>query len=266
MSELRRLIVRHRHVAPMISTLLAGTDAAVTIRDAEGELILDRRGGVADAPGGHERHEITVERDVLGTVDGGRTARAVASVLSYAAARERDKRSLATEALERYRELSLIYDLAATIGAAEDESAVVEAAERELGRLPGNAVAFVVLGDGRGELVGARGPFARVARGEGVLGGAAERGEAELVDDLAEEPLASAAERAHRAIVVAPLRVDERTIGVLGAASATPAAFRSSDLKVVSAVAALAGPAIGQLRRHAASLAHRLGVDHPVHR
>ena len=43
MSELRRLIVRHRHVAPMVSALLAGTDAAVTIRDAEGEV--DPRAG-----------------------------------------------------------------------------------------------------------------------------------------------------------------------------------------------------------------------------
>ena len=39
MSELRRLIVRHRHVAPMVSALLAGTDAAVTIRD--GRAVLD---------------------------------------------------------------------------------------------------------------------------------------------------------------------------------------------------------------------------------
>ena len=44
MSELRRLIVRHRHVAPMVSALLAGTDAAVTIRDAEGEVVLERDG------------------------------------------------------------------------------------------------------------------------------------------------------------------------------------------------------------------------------
>ena len=32
MSELRRLIVRHRHVAPMVSALLAGT-VAVRVSD-----------------------------------------------------------------------------------------------------------------------------------------------------------------------------------------------------------------------------------------
>ena len=81
MSELRRLIVRHRHVAPMVSALLAGTDAAVTIRDAEGEVVLERDGTGA----GEGRHEVAVEGEVLGTVEGGRAARGIAAVLAYAA-------------------------------------------------------------------------------------------------------------------------------------------------------------------------------------
>ena len=253
-SELRRLIVRHRHVAPMISALLAGTDASVTIRDADGAVILDRAAGARD---GDERHDIAVERETLGSVEGGRAARAIASVLSYAAARERDKRSLASEALERYRELSLIYDLAEAMGGARDQAAIVAIAERELGRLPGGAAAFVVLEGGlsgdpiSNRPLGVVGPFARLDAGEGVLGGAFERGEADLVDDVADEPLATAAERAHRALVVAPLRSDGRTFGVLGAVSGTPAAFRASDLKVVVAIAALTGPAIVQARRAA---------------
>ena len=251
-SELRRLIIRHRNVAPMVSALLAGTDASVTIRDADGSVILDRAAGARD---GTDRHDITVDHDTLGSVEGGRAARAIASVLSYAAARERDKRSLANEARERYRELSLIYDLAEAIGAASGQDAIVAVAERELGRLPGDAQAIVVLEGGLSgdplsdRVVGVVGPFARLDAGEGILGGALERGEADLVEDVAEEPLASAAERGFRSIVVAPLRGDGRTFGVLGAASTTPAAFRSTDLKVVAAIAALTGPAIAQARR-----------------
>ncbi len=141
MSELRRLIVRHRHVAPMVSALLAGTDAAVTIRDADGEIVL-QRGGV-DA--GDASHDVTVDGEILGRVDGGRIARGIAAVLSYAAARERDKRSLANEALERYRELSLIYDLAAAIGGHSDLDAIVGTAVAELSRLPNDARGFLFL-------------------------------------------------------------------------------------------------------------------------
>ena len=125
MSELRRLIVRHRHVAPMVSALLASIDAAVTIQDAEGGVILERGGPAGDHAdlGAGRRSRSTAT--VLGWVAGGKAARGIAAVLAYAAARERDKRSLANEALERYRELSLIYDLAATIGGSDEVEPVV---------------------------------------------------------------------------------------------------------------------------------------------
>ena len=104
-AELRRLIVRHRHVAPMLSVLLAGTNARVTITDAAGEMILDRQTATASAGSPAlatiERHAIKVEGATVGWVEGPRPAGAVAAVLSYACARETDKRALAREALDR---------------------------------------------------------------------------------------------------------------------------------------------------------------------
>jgi transcriptional regulator with GAF, ATPase, and Fis domain len=249
MSELRRLIVRHRHVAPMVSALLAGTDAAVTIRDAEGEVVLERTG--ADAGAGS--HDVTVDGETLGTVEGGRAARGVAAVLAYAAARERDKRSLANEALERYRELSLIYDLAAAIGGDTDLASIVGTATAELSRLPGDAHGFLLLAQADGSLVGAPGAAADPGAlhaaglrvGEGIVGSIAGAGTAELVDDASADERATTAERDAGSIVAAPLRAGDATIGVVGATS-TGGAFRAADLKVVTAIAALAGPAIGR--------------------
>ena len=82
--ELRRLIVRHRHVAPMLSVLLAGTDARVTVTSASGELILDRAGGAGAADLPSERHPIVVEGATVGWVEGPRPSGAIAAVLSYA--------------------------------------------------------------------------------------------------------------------------------------------------------------------------------------
>ncbi len=247
MSELRRLIVRHRHVAPMVSALLAGTDAAVTIRDAEGEVVLERVGAGA----GEGRHEVRVEGEVLGTVEGGRAARGVAAVLAYAAARERDKRSLANEALERYRELSLIYDLAAEIGGSTDLESIVGTATDELSRLPHDARGFLLLTDADGALAPAPGsagsgsPLTAARTGTGIVGEVAETGFAELVEAAADDARATDEERAAGSLVVAALRADDRVIGAVGA-TATGGAFRAADLKVVTAIAALAGPAIGR--------------------
>jgi putative methionine-R-sulfoxide reductase with GAF domain len=246
MSELRRLIVRHRHVAPMVSALLAGTDAAVTIRDAQGEVVLERTGAGA----GEGTHDVAVDGETLGSVEGGRAARGVAAVLAYAAARERDKRSLANEALERYRELSLIYDLAEAIGGESDAESIVDTAIAELARLPHDARGFLFLASPDGSLVSP--PHATVdpsaiARvvGVGVIGSVAASGIPELLEDAATDERATDEERSAGSIVVAPLRAGQATIGVVGA-TATGGAFRAADLKVVTAIAALAGPAIGR--------------------
>ena len=70
--ELRRLIVRHRHVAPMLSVLLAGTDARVTITDLQGGVILDRQAGGGAGAGTVERHPIVVDGTPVGWVAGPR--------------------------------------------------------------------------------------------------------------------------------------------------------------------------------------------------
>ncbi len=254
MSELGRLIVRHRHVGPMVSALLAGVDAAITIRDADGEAIIERgapdgsHAGDGTAAGG--RHDITVDGEVLGWVEGGRPARGVAAVLAYAAARERDKRSLANEALERYRELSLIYDLAAVIGGHDDLEPIVETAVTELSRLPHGARGFLLLADGDalrpapgGD--GEGGPLVAATVGVGIVGAVVASGVSELLEDAGADPRATDDERAGGSLVAVPLRAGDRTIGVLGA-TATGGVFRAADLKVVTAIAALAGPAIGR--------------------
>jgi putative methionine-R-sulfoxide reductase with GAF domain len=249
-SELRRLIVRHRHVAPMVSALLASIDAAVTIRDADGVAILERGGSGEAGSGGAVRSEVTVDGDVLGWVEGGRAARGIASVLSYAAARERDKRSLANEALERYRELSLIYDLAAAIGGSDRVEPVVRTAVGELSRLPNDARGFLLLADGDALLAapgsdGVETPITGAHVGVGIVGEAAASGGVELVEDTTADPRATEPERRGGSLVVAALRAGDTVLGVVGATS-TGGPFRSADLKVVTAIAALAGPAIGR--------------------
>ena len=81
-STSRRLIVRHRHVAPMLSALLRRTNAAVRIVDTDGKVILRAGGrpGIGDRALPDRRRRART----VGWVEGDRVARAVASVLSYA--------------------------------------------------------------------------------------------------------------------------------------------------------------------------------------
>lgn len=246
-AELRRLVSRHRHVAPMLAVLLAATNARVTISDAGGEVILDRQAGGAlpeappDAP--VDRHPITVEGSTVGWVEGPRPAGAIAAVLSYAAAREADKRALAREALDRYRELNLIYDLAEQIGATLEVDAVAAVAIAEASRLPSGGEGFLVLRDG---------PDADQLT-SGILGAIA-AGEAEIVNDVAADPRATSTERVSASLVAAPLLVRGERLGIVGTRSATPVEYHASDLKLLMAIAALAAPTLDQAATHASAV------------
>jgi adenylate cyclase len=243
-TDLRRLVTRHRHVAPMLAVLLAATNARVTISDDAGAVILDRQAGSAgsgDAPS--DRHPITVEGTIVGWVEGPRPAGAIASVLAYAAAREADKRALSREALDRYRELNLIYDLADQIGATLEVDAVAAVAVAEAGRLPSGGEGFIVLRSGPD------GP----SLDAGVLGAIA-ADEPEIVNDVAADPRATEAERQWASLVAAPLRVRGERLGVVGTRSATPVEYHASDLKVLTAIASLTAPTLDQAATHQAVL------------
>lgn len=254
-NDLARLIVRHRHVSPMVSALLAGTNAAVTIRDVEEHVVL-RRDGPGGAEGQADRFPISNGLQVVGSVEGGPIARAVAAVLSYAAAREADKRALSAEALERYRELNLIYDLAESIGTSLDVAAVAAVAADEASRLPvGGTGAVLLVAAGRlTSPNGSAGPFEGQAVGDGIVGSVAAGGDAELVNRPADDSRATEAERSLGALMCAPLKARGRVVGVLVTMTDGPAEFRAGDLKLLSAVAALAGPAIDQAAVHQSAL------------
>ncbi len=258
--DLARLIVRHRHVAPMLSALLSGTNAGVRISAADGTVILER-----EANGiGFEKFPIAVEGRTVGWVEGDRVGRAIASVLSYAVAREADKRSLAREALDRYRELNLVYDLAERLSGELTVASVGAIAIAEAGKLPAGGKGFLLIADESGGLdapAGAGAPdrpgagdtIASGRIGEGILGAVAASAVAEEVNDVDTDPRSTPAERVLASLICAPVVARGRTIGVLGAGSATRTEYQAADLKLIAAIAAIVGPALEQARVHEAS-------------
>jgi transcriptional regulator with GAF, ATPase, and Fis domain len=256
-SELERLVVRHRHVAPMLSALLAGTHATIILRDPDGNVVLHREGReTADPLLGP--FPIVGDGRTIGTVEGGHLSRSVAAVLSYAVSRELDKRALAREALDRYRELNLIYELAASLGAELNVEAIARSAAGEASRIPAGGTGFVLLLDeATGTLAppeGQAGPFDSARIGEGILGRVAASGLAELVNVPATDDGATPAERSFAALLCAPMQAHERTVGILGTASLDRVEYRAGDLKVIEAIAALAAPAIDHAQVHEAAV------------
>jgi GAF domain-containing protein len=246
--DLERLVVRHRHVAPMLSTVLGATHAAVRITDAKGGLILEREAGGI----GTDRFPIVVDGDTVGWVEGDRVARAVAAVIAYAAAREADKRSLAREALDRYRELNLVYELAETLSGLRSVAAIGQASLAEVNRIRGEGKAFLLLADPESGWLSSpdgvpAGPIDGIGHGVGIVGGLG-GGEPAIINDVAADPRSSPSERTMGALIVAPLRARGVAFGAIGAGTDGPHEYEAGDLKVLTAIASLTGPAIAQAR------------------
>lgn len=229
--DFRRLVLRHRHVAPMLSTLLSSTQAALRVTDAGDRVILERDATrLADAA--TQRFPVTVEGEIVGWVEGDRVARAVASVLAYASAREADKRSLAREALDRYRELNLVYELAARLTGELDAAAVTRAAEEEAARVVAGGRAWLVLDP----------------EGHGIIGSVRQSGIAEIVPDVTADPRATEDERRSACLAAAPVTAHGAQIGVLAVATDGRRELTSADLKLLTAIAAIVGPVLDRAR------------------
>jgi GAF domain-containing protein len=136
---------------------------------------------------------------------------------------------------------------------------VADAALAEVNRLPGDGVGFILLGSTRGGgglttpdgLV--PGPISAVRPGEGIVGAIA-GGDPEIVTDAAGDPRRSDADEVAASLIAAPLKTRGSMIGVIGAATSELHEYRAADLKVLTAIAALTGPAIDQARAHEAAV------------
>ena len=159
------------------------------------------------------------------------------------------------EALDRYRELNLIYDLAERIAASPHVADVTAVAVAETGRLPTGGVGFLLLESPR------RGsctphPIGEVERAlprAAHHGGPARRGVRRRSRDRQRgrsDPRAGAAERGIASLIAAPLKVEGVRLGVIGTASKEPLEFQAGDLKILTAIAALTAPAVSQAQRY----------------
>lgn len=175
-------------------------------------------------------------------------------LIGWGLARDTERRSLAEEALERYRELNLLYDLAER-SASLDPQAVIRVAAAEVGRICRRAASTALVTDDEGRLVPVGEPPAGVAAdafhiGKGIVGGAAAGGDGEIVNDPAADPRATEAEVALGALMVAPLKAGGRSLGVLLVSGRQDDEFTAGEQRMLSAVAALTAPALEAAMTH----------------
>ena len=228
---------------PSITALRGAMGPGISIVDASGKLLVgDFSGDLSDA-----RVPVQFEGSTLGFVTGpAAPASALALLLAQLASRETEGRALAAEVLHLYREVNLIEQLSEQLAALLNSSAVGASALEQAQRLipaTHGSVLVVSKDDGLLHHAASFGPSTDQAAG-GLGPGSRftisvlERGIGEIVNDCASDARALEAEKGLSALLCAPLRSGQRTVGVITlATSVEEASYSSANLKLLNTIA-----------------------------
>ena len=199
----------------------------------------------------HPCFPVKIYEQTLGWVAGeARGASFLAALLTFFAKEEYEKKALGRETLERYKEINVLYEIAAKLAATLDTADVARLVLAETQRIIcSDFIQVMILNEKTGQLdISAASAADNSKAGRffidmGIARQVAFSGTAEIIDNVDSDPRLS-----HRnqtgSLLYAPLKIQDRVIGVIGLSSYIPAKYTSGDLKLLSAIALHAALAI----------------------
>jgi hypothetical protein len=231
-----------------VKALCNAAGDGISVFDASGKALFGE-GAAQDSA----RASIDVDGATLGYVTGaGASAPALALLLQHLVTRESEQRALASETLHLYREINLIEQLSEQLAAILNLQSVSESALAQARRLiPATHGSMLVLDKIDADLR-TTASFADPISDAGTIAPASllaatvlERGVAEILNDCSSDPRARGIERGLQALLCAPLRAGQRTVGLIALGSTgAEASYSTAHLKLLNTIALQAAAAI----------------------
>ena len=248
---LKQLMGRQRDARTLVTAISDAFGAPVTIEDAEGQLLY----GDITAAIPSTRAPVTHLETSLGWVSGPPHARTIAAVLDHLVAKETEKKALGTEVLHLYREINLIYSFSEKLASLLELERVARLTIDEARQVIDATDGVVMLLDQDTDVLTTIAGFGTelpsldgLRRGHGIVGAVAASGIGEIVNDVALDARRAKDDTSIRGLICAPLKVGERTIGVLALGSTEPMPYRAAELKLLTTLALQTATAIENAR------------------
>lgn len=235
-----------------IDNFLAPNEEPIVILDADGKLLVGRPGS-EKIPDGRRLpifHDGEVEGWVAGPPNAVWTTH-VAQLVQYLLDQEDEKRALAAEVLDKYRELHLLYRLSERLIASPQPEAIGQMALNEVCSVAQTTRGLVVLTPAdniqpvmlasRGCTCGLR-PEAFATHT--LIGRVMASGNAEIANHLPAVEYFDGLENETVSLLCAPLKTETRVVGLFLLISDKERAFTAGDLKLLTAIAQQTAPAI----------------------
>ncbi len=256
--NLKKLIFR-KDLA-LITHLIQDLDPTIVVRSADGTVLLgqaDPEQPIFDPTQPHTSGAswpIQTDSDPIGWVYGQDHAAAIAAFLSYLAARELEKRTLAQELLSKYKEISLLFNLAEKVVDSFDSRDVALLTLDESCRLLDSSHGAVLLqpeGEPALDCIATYGselPAASLDRlGTVLLGQLLATGRGAIINQLSADSPCRLAAEGIRNLVYMPLKSKERLMGLIVLARQHDKPYTAEDAKILGTLATQASGFIGAL-------------------
>ncbi len=246
--KLRRLI-KKREISDILQSVTDGLTITVAVHDEKGNLIF----GTETVTGAHF---IIKDGDVaIGQVTGPEKAKIVAELITSLVECEKEKRALGEETLEKYKEITILYDIAEQIAACIDTTEVASMVIGEAKKVIHGDNVSLMLHDKKTDtldIIAATGieyePKVALKAGEGIAGAVLMSGKAEIINDVSKDTRFVPGKNKIHSLMCVPLRFRENTIGLINVSTVDKHAYRSEDLKLLSAMAFQTAVAIENAR------------------
>ena len=256
---LRSLVSKRSGNLPALSAIIEATGDKISVTDPSGKVLFGDLS--TELAPNSSNMPVLFDEEILGFVSGPMaTAKALALLLTQLASRESESRSLASEVLHLYREVHLIEQLSEQLSALLNFSAVSRSALEQAQRMiPANLGCILVTETTGGPLCNAAsfdGRFVDAAHGAADVEcpissdsqfviSILQRGTAEIINNCGSDPRATDSERHFAALICAPLRSGQRTVGIIVLASTVAgASYSAANLKLLNTIALQSAAAI----------------------
>jgi class 3 adenylate cyclase len=243
--SLKKLLAK-KEVWSLLSNLLSAINSPISIQDAQGKLLIDN-----DSTQPLEKYAVELAGEVIGWVIGDEKAFPVASLLSHLVKNEFEKKTLARETLDKYKEVNLLYNISQKITACLDLKEVAKLVIDEARRLisaDSGSLMLVNKETGNFEVIAAfgqkYGTKAPIKMGQGIAGNVVLTGRGEIINEVNSDPRFVKGHNRINSLICVPLQIHEQAIGVINISSEEPFNYTAADLKLFTALASQAASAI----------------------
>ncbi|MBF0459016.1 MAG: HD domain-containing protein [Nitrospirae bacterium] len=229
--NLKKLFLR-KDIIKLIDSLTKNMGVSICIEDNAGATLY--------GSGGNNRVclPITASGQTVGLVyahDGSKIA-ASASLLNYIVETEMQKKALAAEALDKYGELTMLYDFVEKVNAFNVKEIADFLIRHVLEQIKADNVSVMLLDEVTGllKLVAEGGSVRNIARAQmsaiGIVGSVIKSGKAEIINDCHADQRCEMDTGSVSSIICSPVKAREKALGVVIAGTVEPYNYSADDL------------------------------------